>query len=81
MISSRLKKLNPYVPGEQPKDRDYVKLNANENPYGPSQNVIEAVSSFLIENPDCIKFLPDLHIELLTKDLAESLNSTGGWLY
>ncbi len=37
--------LTPYVPGEQPKINNLVKLNTNENPYGPSPNVIAAIKS------------------------------------
>ena len=43
MIAERMKNLHPYVPGEQPKDRTYIKLNANENPYPPSPLVAKAV--------------------------------------
>ena len=35
----KIRKIDPYIPGEQSKDADIVKLNANENPYPPSPKV------------------------------------------
>lgn len=51
--------VEPYVPGEQPKDKRYVKLNTNENPYPPSPRVMEAIKNAdltalrLYPDPDC----------------------------
>lgn len=42
--SPRLHQLSPYVPGEQPKISNLVKLNTNENPYGPSPRVLSAIA-------------------------------------
>ena len=49
MFSSRMKKLTPYVPGEQPQDRKYLKLNTNENPYPPSPKIGNFLKDFDIE--------------------------------
>ncbi|MBL69808.1 MAG: histidinol-phosphate transaminase [Verrucomicrobiales bacterium] len=43
LIRRHVRKLAPYVPGEQPKGRGLVKLNTNENPYSPSPKVLKAV--------------------------------------
>jgi histidinol-phosphate aminotransferase len=60
--NSRAKNLSPYVPGEQPKDRQFIKLNTNENPYPPSPAVIAAIQKAaddrlrLYPDPACIEF-------------------------
>ena len=38
------RELSPYVPGEQPRVADLVKLNSNENPFGPSPKALEAMN-------------------------------------
>lgn len=43
-IDSAYSALKEYVPGEQPKDKKYIKLNTNESPYPPSPSVIKAVN-------------------------------------
>jgi len=44
-LSSRFAGLTEYVPGEQPRGRQYIKLNTNESPYPPSQGVLDAVNT------------------------------------
>lgn len=40
-----IERIDGYVPGEQPQDAGWIKLNTNENPYGPSPHVIEAIEA------------------------------------
>ncbi|MDR0584913.1 MAG: aminotransferase class I/II-fold pyridoxal phosphate-dependent enzyme [Treponema sp.] len=60
--NSRTKNLKPYIPGEQPGDRRFIKLNTNENPYPPSPEVIKAVQKAagdrlrLYPDPACTEF-------------------------
>ena len=75
-----MKGLNPYVPGEQPKDRVYIKLNANENPYAPCPQVQEAVIDFVKTQPQKLALYPDPDSNELHAKIADMLNKTGGVL-
>ncbi len=59
--------LTPYVPGEQPKLANLVKLNTNENPYGPSPRVIEALRA---EAADSLRLYPDPNADKLREAIA-----------
>ncbi|MCU0589174.1 MAG: histidinol-phosphate transaminase [Syntrophobacteraceae bacterium] len=65
--SSIVHELTPYVPGEQPKLPDLVKLNTNENPYGPSPRVIEVLKR---EAADVLRLYPDPNADRLKAALA-----------
>lgn len=60
--------LTPYVPGEQPKFQDLVKLNTNENPYGPSPKVIAALQA---EAAETLRLYPDPNSDKLKAAIAE----------
>jgi histidinol-phosphate aminotransferase len=60
--------LNPYVPGEQPKMANLVKLNTNENPYGPSPKVIAALQA---EAADSLRLYPDPNSDKLKQAIAD----------
>lgn len=51
--------LTPYVPGEQPQMQRLIKLNTNENPYGPSPRVLAAIREALGSDADALKLYPD----------------------
>ena len=51
-----MKTIEPYVPGEQPQDKKYIKLNTNENPYPPSPKVLEAITQEVVGD---LRLYPD----------------------
>ena len=66
--NNKIKIIAPYVPGEQPKDKKYIKLNTNENPYPPSEKVMNRIKLMELEN---LKLYPDPDVSELSKIVAE----------
>lgn len=63
-----IRQVEPYVPGEQPKNGNVVKLNTNENPYPPAPGVEKARLAF---SDDSLRLYPDPAASSLTDVLAE----------
>ncbi len=78
MLASRMNKLTPYVPGEQPRDRSYIKLNTNENPYPPSPGIKAFLESFDVEN---LRLYSDPLSRDLRKGIAERYGVVEGQVF
>ncbi len=65
---NNVRRVIPYTPGEQPKIRDLIKLNTNENPYPPSERVLEALRNLEAET---LRRYPDPASALLTEAVAK----------
>ena len=63
-----IRKVVPYTPGEQPEERDIIKLNTNENPYGPSETLYKAMSEL---DADSLRKYPNPAAHDLVKSLAD----------
>ncbi|MDR2248121.1 histidinol-phosphate transaminase [Acinetobacter sp.] len=72
--SPEVRELEPYVPGEQPKIQNLLKLNTNENPYPPSLKVVEAVQAVLHEQADALRLYPDPDATVLKQAIAKQQN-------
>lgn len=70
MFAKRFSDLHPYIPGEQPCDRVYIKLNANENPYPPSPKVSVALKEF---DAGTLRLYPDPDSLELRKAIARMI--------
>jgi histidinol-phosphate aminotransferase len=68
--SSLVHRLTPYVPGEQPKLPNLVKLNTNENPYPPSPLAVAAMAGELGASGDSLRLYPDPNADLLKEAVA-----------
>ena len=66
--SEIVRSLTPYVPGEQPKVANLIKLNTNENPYGPSPKVLAALQAEIGDN---LRLYPDPSSDRLKRAIAD----------
>ena len=76
--NTRVRKLSPYVPGEQPKDRQFIKLNTNENPYPPSSKVTEAIQKTANED---LRLYPDPECSQLREAVAAGYGIKSGQVF
>lgn len=67
MLEENIRKVTPYVPGEQPQCK-VIKLNTNENPYPPAPGVKEALRNL---DTDRLRLYPDPEMKTLISALAE----------
>jgi len=70
-LSKRHSTLAAYVPGEQPADMEYIKLNTNESPYPPPPSVAQSVTTEEIEK---LRLYPDPDGTNLIKKIADNYN-------
>lgn len=66
-FSAKYAALAPYVPGEQPKDAQYIKLNTNESPFAPPASVVEAAR----REAEKLQLYSDPECSALTQKAAE----------
>ncbi|MFW5710989.1 MAG: histidinol-phosphate transaminase [Spirochaetota bacterium] len=68
LVSARAKALTPYTPGEQPQDKQYIKLNTNENPYPPAPGVRTLLQDYRAEE---LRLYPDPQSLRLRQAIAQ----------
>ncbi len=71
-LNNGLSALEAYVPGEQPQDKKYIKLNTNESPYPASEGVVQAVNAQKLRD---LRLYCDPESKLLKKELARVYNT------
>lgn len=63
-----VRRVVPYTPGEQPQNKNVIKLNTNENPFPPSPKVQKVIDEF---NAGCLRLYPQPDCEILINAIAE----------
>ncbi|MFR4352824.1 MAG: histidinol-phosphate transaminase [Roseburia sp.] len=75
---SYVRKVVPYVPGEQPREERMIKLNTNENPYPPAPGVLRVLRDF---DADALRLYPEPTCKGLVDAIAEHFGLTPGQVF
>ena len=67
-LNPNIEAMTAYVPGEQPRDKAYIKLNTNENPYPPAPSVVAAMNAGEVED---LRLYSDPTAKVLKEKLAK----------
>ena len=76
--NSLVSKLEPYVPGEQPRVQNLIKLKTNEHPYGPSPKVLAAIAA---QTNDNLRLYPDPTAQELREAIARRFGLTAAHVF
>ena len=79
--SQVVRDLTPYVPGEQPKIANLIKLNTNENPYPPSPRALAAIQAELGNDAARLRLYPDPNADLLKAAIARTHGITAQHIF
>ena len=71
-LKKQLDKLNAYTPGEQPRDKSYIKLNTNESPFAPSESVVKAINENSVKS---LRLYCDPTCKVLKEKIAQVYNT------
>lgn len=66
--NEKVKTIEPYIPGEQPQDKKYIKLNTNESPYPPTPKINKILSK---NNFDDLRLYPDPDVKDLKNEISK----------
>ena len=75
-FQQNIRKVVPYVPGDQPDFPDMIKLNTNENPYPPAPEVQEVLAK---SNAEQMRLYPDPTAHQLNAAIAEAYGISPSW--
>lgn len=73
LLSNTAQNITPYVPGEQPQDKQYIKLNTNENPYPPAPGIAQLLQQ---RSHDSLRLYPDPDSRKLRTAMADTYGLT-----